>query len=121
MDIEQLQHLCRELSGTTEDLKWGDNLVFSVGGKMYALISFDEQPPRISFKTEPAMFEALTHQDGIIPAPYLARASWVTLDHVGVLPEDELEHLVGESYRLVFARLTRKAQREIRLDGRAGA
>ncbi len=116
MNIDQLQDLCRGLPGTTEDLKWGANLVFSVASKMYTLISLDEEPPHISFKTEPAMFEALTHQEGIIPAPYLAKASWVTLDHVGVLPEEELEHLVGESYRLVFERLTKKAQREIRGD-----
>ncbi len=113
MDVEELQRLCRDLPGTTEDLKWGHNLVFSVSGKMYALISFDEDPPRVAFKTEPAMFEALTHQDGIIPAPYLARAHWVTLLHPEVLPDEALEEHVLESYRLVFERLTKKAQRQI--------
>ena len=117
MDIEQLQQLCRQLPGTTEDLKWGHNLVFSVGAKMYALISFDEDPPRISFKTEPAMFEALSHQEGIIPAPYLARAKWVTLLRADVLPGEELTDLVEESYRLVFEKLSKKAQRQIHPDG----
>ena len=113
MDIEQLHEFCRTLPGTTEDVKWGHNLVFSVGSKMYALISYDDDPPRVSFKTEPAMFEALTHQEGITPAPYLARAQWVTLQDVGVLPGEELEDLIGQSYQLVFLRLTKKAQREI--------
>ena len=117
MDIEAFQDFCRSLPGTTEDMKWGHNLVFSVGLKMYAVVSFDEEPPRIGFKTEPALFEALTHQDHIIPAPYLARAHWVSLLRPDALPEDELTGCVQDSYDLVFAKLTKKAQRQIRGEG----
>ncbi len=114
MNIEELQQKCRELPGTTEGMKWEHNLVFSVGGKMYALISFAEDPPRIGFKTDPAMFEALTHQEDIIPAPYGGRFGWVSLLQPDALPDDELEEHIHESYRLVFEGLTKKAQREIR-------
>ena len=114
---QQLQDYCRSLAGTTEDVKWGTNLVFSVAEKMYVVFSLDDDPPRLSFKTEPAMFEALTHQDGIIPAPYLARAKWVALESLDALATEEIEDLIGESYRLVFEKLPKKTQRQIRPEG----
>ena len=113
MEVSRIQAFCLQLPGTTEDTKWGHNQVFSVGGKMYMVISFDEDPPNLSFKTEPLVFEALTHQPGIRPAPYLARARWVALENPDVLPDEALEQHIRESYGLVFAKLTRKARQAI--------
>ena len=45
MTIEDLQALCLRLPGTTQDLKWGVHLYFSVGGKMYLCTSPDALPP----------------------------------------------------------------------------
>jgi len=36
MNAKTLQAYCRSLPGATEDIKWGNDLVFSVGGKMFA-------------------------------------------------------------------------------------
>lgn len=33
MDIETIQNICRGLGSVTEDIKWDNDLVFSVGGK----------------------------------------------------------------------------------------
>jgi predicted DNA-binding protein (MmcQ/YjbR family) len=37
VNIEDLRDFCLTLNAATEDIKWGNNLVFSVGGKMFCL------------------------------------------------------------------------------------
>ena len=108
-----IQH-CRSLPGATEDLKWGSNLVFSVAAKMFAVCDV-EDPDAFSFKVEPVAFEMLTAQDGIEPAPYLARHHWVRVDGRHVLPEDVLKDLLTASHGLVASKLPKKKQRELGL------
>ena len=47
------------------------------------------------------------------PAPYLARAKWVRVDSPRTLSDQEAAALLRRSYELVFAKLTKKLQREI--------
>ena len=100
---------CRSLLGTTEDIKWENDLVFSVGGKMYA--TFDPaRPDTPSFKCDEFDFHRLTTLDGIRPAAYLARAGWITLLRPDALPLDETLALLTKSHDLVMARLSRRVQ-----------
>ncbi len=104
------------LTGATEQVQWGDDLVFKVGGKMFACSGL-EKDSRYSFKVDDERFLELTDQPGIVPAPYLARAKWVQIDPASCeLPAGEIRALVERSYELVFGKLTKKAQREIRGD-----
>ena len=73
---EEFRATCRSLPGVTEDVKWGDNLVFSVGDKMFAAFNLGDETP-FSFKVDEDAFDVLVQQEGIRPAPYLARHSWV--------------------------------------------
>ena len=50
---------------------------------------------------------------GIIPAPYLARAKWVRVENGKALSDKEAAALLRRSYELVFAKLSKKLQREI--------
>ena len=51
---------------------------------------------------------------GIIPAPYMARLKWVPYtDDTDALSDNEAAELLRRSYELVFAKLTKKLQREI--------
>jgi len=56
--------------------------VFKVGGKMFlpdrAGGSFGR--PASSFKSAPEHYDALSRSPGFRPAPYLARAKWVSID-----------------------------------------
>jgi predicted DNA-binding protein (MmcQ/YjbR family) len=105
MSIDAARTFCRGLPGVTEDIKWGSDLVFSVGGKMFAVVN-TERPHTLSFKCTPEMFAELTERDGIIPAPYLARAMWVQERTVGdVLERREMDDLIKASYELVISTL----------------
>lgn len=46
---------CRKFPRATEDIKWGKDLVFSVGDKMFACFNW-EKPDNFSFKTTPETF-----------------------------------------------------------------
>ena len=112
MNFEQAKTLCRTFPGVVEDPKWDNNLVFSVGARMFAVTNLGEATG-ISFKVEDARFLELTDRPGIIPAPYLARAKWVYVEDAQALGDEEAAQLLRRSYELVFAKLTKKLQREI--------
>ena len=113
MDFEAAKVLCRTFPGCTEDIKWGCDLVFSVGDKMFAVTGAEAPAEGISFKVEDERFLELSDRPGIIPAPYLARAKWVRVESADALSESEAAALLRRSYELVFAKLTKKLQREI--------
>lgn len=110
MTIETVRRWCLARPGVTEDIKWDDDLVFSVGGRMFC-VAMLEPPHRLSFKCDDEAFAELVEREGIIPAPYLARARWVSLEALeGPMECQELETRLGRSYDLVKAGLTKKAQ-----------
>ncbi|MFC5549058.1 MmcQ/YjbR family DNA-binding protein [Massilia aerilata] len=113
MDFEAAKRLCRTFAGCTEDVKWGADLVFSVGEKMFAVTANAAPAEGISFKVDDDRFLELTDRPGIIPAPYLARAKWVHVSREADLSDQEAAQLLRRSYELVHARLSRKLQREI--------
>ena len=113
MNIKKAKALCRSFAGATEDTKWGADLVFSVGEKMFAVTSLDDNAKGISFKVDDDRFLELTDRPGIIPAPYLARAKWIRVEDLKSLGDAEATELLKRSYELVFAKLTKKLQREI--------
>ena len=115
MDPESFRETCLSLPGVTEDVKWKHDLVFSVGGKMFAVLVLEAaEPHRASFKCTPERFAEMTEREGVFPAPYLARYHWVAIEELHTLEAEELKSLVAESYRLVFERLPRKIQKAIK-------
>src|SRR5260370_20684023 len=120
MDVDWLRELCLSFAGTTEQIQWGYDLVFKVGGKMFAVTPLEPAPVCLSFKASPENFAELTERQNIIPAPYMARAQWVALQTRDALTRDELSRLLRESYEFVFAKLPRKTQQMISVV-RAGA
>src|SRR5258708_32634906 len=116
MNIEQLRKLCLSFPGATEQIQWGDDLLFKVGGKMFAVTRLEPAKVWLSLKASPETFAELTERPGVIPAPYLARAKWIALESQDTLPAVEIPQLVRASYELVLAKLPRKA-REIAAKG----
>lgn len=104
-----LLELCRKLPGVTEDVKWDNDLVFSVGGKMFAVFELPDLES-MGFKVEPALFPILIQRAGVIPAPYLAHHSWVKVTSPAALPPSESEMLLRESYALVARKLPKKTR-----------
>jgi len=104
---DPLLEFCRALPGATEDIKWGADLIFSVGGKMFAGFQMPQAEP-IGFKVEPLAFDGIVGRDGIIPAPYMAQHSWVSVTERKRVSEARLKQMLRESHRLVASKLSKK-------------
>ncbi|HYG12260.1 MAG TPA: MmcQ/YjbR family DNA-binding protein [Pyrinomonadaceae bacterium] len=113
MDIESLRRFCLSLPHVTEGVQWDNDLLFRVGGKMFAVASLDITPTRVSFKCTPEKFAELIEREDITPAAYMARIHWVTLHRLDALEEAETESLIRESYEMVWAKLTKKLRAEL--------
>jgi predicted DNA-binding protein (MmcQ/YjbR family) len=111
---DPLVAFCHSLAGATADVKWGHDLIFSVGDKMFAGFPFPGGDP-VGFKVDPLVFASLVGTNGIVPAPYMARHHWVSVTDRDLVPLDTLRDLLAESHRLVAAKLPAKKRRELGL------
>lgn len=112
MSAEELDRLCKSFPGTTVDVKWGNDLCYLIGNKMYC-VTHVEGPLQIAFKTTPEDFSMLIEREGIIPAPYTARYHWVLVEIPGALKVNEWKAYVEKSFRLVFEKLPQKVKRSL--------
>ncbi len=114
MDIDWLRRYCLALPHTTETVQWGHDLVFKIGGKMYAVLALEPGNHWLSFKCSPEDFASLIEREGVIPAPYLARAHWVALETADALSRAETKKLIRQAYDLVLTKLPKKTRAALR-------
>ena len=110
LSADWVRAICMALPHTTETVQWGDDLVFKVAGKMFAVAPLEPAKVCLSFKCTPEEFAALVERPGIIPAPYLARAHWIALEEPSALPRAELKRHLEEAHAIVFAGLPKKVR-----------
>jgi predicted DNA-binding protein (MmcQ/YjbR family) len=114
MNIEQLRKFCLSLPGATEDIKWGADLCFCVGEKMFCVTGADSIAGGLSLKCTPEKFEELIEREGIDPAAYVGRYKWVRISDLDAVTPFELNDLIKMSYQLVFDKLPPKIKKGIR-------
>src|SRR5512146_2794126 len=111
VNVESIREYCLSRPHVTEVVQWGGHLVLKVGGKMFAVMALEPQDDVVlSFKATPDSFYEYQEQEGIVPAPYLARNQWLALERFDVLRDDELKELIGTSYRLVYEKLPKRTK-----------
>lgn len=121
LDEGRLRAVVDGWPGVESGIKWEDDLVFTVGGKMFCVLCVRDATEgqanpgvsavgRLSFKVEDGRFLELTERPGFVPAPYLARAHWVLVAEPGRLAPTELGGLLRRSYELVRAKLPKKTR-----------
>ena len=113
MNLEAIRRYCKSLPHVEEDVKWGHDLCFLIGRKMFCVLNLEPQrgdKSMVAFKATPEEFEQLVEREGVIPAPYMARNKWVSLETYAALPWGELQERVRTSYELVKATLPKKLQ-----------
>ena len=107
MNIEFIQKFCKGLPHVTEDVKWGNDLCFSIGNKMFCVAGL-QTPTSVSFKVREEEFEELSTSPGMVPAPYVARYHWVLVTDMKKLSKKQWEHYIEQSYNLVKQKLPKK-------------
>jgi predicted DNA-binding protein (MmcQ/YjbR family) len=113
MNVDQVRQYCLGFPHCTEQVQWGNDLVFKVAGKMFAVAALEPGQHWLSFKCSPDDFAELVERPDIVPAPYLARAHWVALQTTDALPRNELRTRLRTAYDLVIAKLPKKARAEL--------
>jgi predicted DNA-binding protein (MmcQ/YjbR family) len=121
MNTESTREHCLSLRYVTENVQWGADLLFKVGGKMFAVMSLEPARVVLSLKATPDKFFELQEVEGIIPAPYMARNQWLALERWDALRDDDLRDLLNTSYELIFAKLPRKSQEALEAGTKAPA
>ena len=109
MDRDQFDAFCATLPATTHVIQWGASSVWKVGGKIFAICSRwgAGDHTKISFKCSEMSYRILREQEGIIPAPYLARAQWVQLESPAAMSDPDIELYIHEAHRIIAGKLGR--------------
>ena len=115
MNIEDLQAICINLPGVTQDIKWENHLCFNVGNKIFLITSPDTVPVTASFKLVDEEFDELAGREGFKPSPYLARYKWIYVDNINLLTKKEWEVYIGQAYLLISSKLSIKIKKKIKL------
>lgn len=113
MTLDAVRAICQSLPHVTEDIKWGNDLCFLIGEKMFC-VAMLSTPFKVSLKVLDDEFEELICLKGIIPAPYAARHKWILVEEVSVFNQKKWEHFITQSYNLVKVKLPKKKLKELR-------
>lgn len=114
MNIRSFDAACGKLPAAVLSVQWGDEHVWKVGGKIFAIASPSNKPFRCSLKVSDIAREALSGMPGIKPAPYLARAGWLQIAD-GAMPDKELADMLRAAHLLIADRLPKKLRAELKL------
>lgn len=116
MDNEKVREICLGLPHVTESVNWGHHLVFwvgnkAIGGKMFALIHLDGEGTGVLwFHCGAERYAELLEIEGIIPAPYMAKAHWVTVERWDVLRQREFEEELCRAHELIYTKLPKRTK-----------
>ena len=110
-------HLETAYQGATPGYPFGPGArVYKVAGKMFALVSENEDPLRVNLKTDPddaplqrAAFEA------VIPGYHMNKKHWNTVILDGTIARAALLDMFDQSYELVFGGLKKADQNKVKV------
>lgn len=122
MTRDTFDEFCATLPATTHIIQWGNASVWKVGGKIFAICSTwgkaaegEAKGDRFSFKCSQLSYQILIEQDGLVPAPYLARAKWVAMENEHALSDDELKSYITNAHKIIVGKLTKVLRQELEL------
>jgi predicted DNA-binding protein (MmcQ/YjbR family) len=116
MDNERVREFCLGLPHVAEAVGWGHHLVFwvgdkAIGGKMFALIHLDDAGTGVLwFHAGTERYPELLEIEGIIPAPYMAKAHWVTVERWDAMRQREFEAELRNAHTLVYEKLPKRVK-----------
>ena len=112
MTLDTLRAICLAHKGATEELQWGEHLLFKVGGKMFCITNLNDANDT-AFKVTDEDFECLPALGIFIPAPHLQRAKWLKVIQGDQIKLSEWRERIATSYSLVKSKLPKKLQAEL--------
>ncbi len=112
MNHESVRDHCLALPFVTEVVRWGGNLLFKVGGRMFVILDLDAE--RLSVKCSHDTYADLVEREDIVPASHnMWRHQWVTLESLSALPDRECRAVLTAAYEIVRSGLPRSIRAEL--------
>ena len=116
MDKNEVEEFLSKMKGGKPSYPFGpDALVYKVMGKMYVLVSQQEELSRVTLKVNPPDGEVLIDQyDSISPGYYMNKKHWITISLDGEVSKEIIQDLSEKSYKLVVGKLTKKDKEKLK-------
>lgn len=110
MERQAIEAYLDGLKGSESSYPFGpEALVYKVMGKMFALVSQEDTPERVTFKCHPEDAALLVGQyQSVVPGYHMNKKHWITISLTGELSSDMLATLADDSYDLIVSKLTKK-------------
>jgi len=115
MDIDRLHTYLLSLRGAVEEHPFTPEIpVYKVMGKMFAYLSPNDSPPRLTIKLDPLRGQLLrSTYSSVLPGYHMSKDHWNTVLLDGSVPEDELLTWIDDSYGLVVDNLPAQARKAL--------
>jgi len=109
MKKEAVKKYLDDKKGAVEEYPFGPGaMVYKAGGKIFAIVSIDDDPASISLKCDPMEAEALRSEyKGITPGYHLNKKHWNTVVLDGSVPSDLVKEMIDNSYDLIVKSLSK--------------
>lgn len=115
MDLTDLRAHTLGKPGAEESYPFGPGaLVMKVRGKIFAIISDEQDPVTVSLKCEPEIVDLLrASYESVRPGYHLNKRHWNTVTLDGTIDDEVVFGWIDDSYDLVVQGLPRRIQDEI--------
>lgn len=111
MNLEMIREYCLSFPHATEDVQWGNDLLFRIAGKIFAVVNLElAESGFISFKCSPEVFAELIERPGVAPAAYVGRYHWVSVERSGAVEWKEMKKLIRDLYQMVRDKLPKSVR-----------
>jgi predicted DNA-binding protein (MmcQ/YjbR family) len=116
VEVDAFRDYCLKKRGVTEGAPFGpEHIVFKVGGKMFALLAFEEVPPTANLKSDPdRALELRDRYEEVRPGYHMNKKHWNTVVIAGAIPDGEIRAMIDHSYELVLRALPKRARAGLR-------
>lgn len=109
----QLKEYCLRKKGAREEFPFGDDPVYKVEAKMFALL-VEQSPPRIVLKCDPRLVPVLRETyPAVKPPAYFDKNHWNEVVVDGSIADEEVLEMIDQSYALVVKGLPKAARERL--------
>jgi len=109
MNVDDIRDCRLAFPEAAENLQWGDDLCFKIGGKIFVTLALTAIPQKVCFKCTPDVFATRSNARTFVPRLTSGATTRVILDRLDALPNSELKDLIRRSCEMVRANAPKKA------------
>jgi predicted DNA-binding protein (MmcQ/YjbR family) len=110
MNLDFLREYCLSKPNVEETLPFGpDVLVYKVSGKIFLLLSLDDEPLQINVKCDPELAIELREEHAcVLPGYHMNKKHWNTIVVDGSVSSKQLKEWIDHSYNLIASPLLKR-------------